>query len=354
MNPPPLPRIVEEKEQEHPRDEEAEAVEKYAAERPDEDLEPVEAAVDASGQESSASLELPESKRAKVSFSLGFEAPRTPTDTTPLGRPVSSREVDVNDGQMLDDTAEAETQSKLPRVAGGSPTSLTSPTTLFSPHFAGDIRMVEMVDDEPWEQSVANELYGDGELGDDLLLDYEVGDCADQADKPPDLTPDELRKVEDEAGFIEIERLLQMGVMEEPSPQRKQDGTLLSTQSVFDWRFREGKWKRRCRFVAREFKGGMVGDASTLAPTSSMALVRLILVLHVVFRWSLSVLDVIDAFLLVPQQELVLVDKPDWWSDAHQGRRWVLRRCLPGQRNAASRWFQFCQGEVGELRICGQ
>ena len=140
-----------------------------------------------------------------------------------------------------------------------------------------------------------------------------------------------------------------MGVMEEPTPVEDRDGTLLSTRSVFGWRFRESKWKRRCRFVAREFKGGMVGDASTFAPTSSMASVRLVLVLHVVFRWSLSVLDVKDAFLLVPQQELVLVDKPDWWSDEHQGRRWVLGRRLPGQRNAASRWFDFLKEKLVNL-----
>lgn len=34
---------------------------------------------------------------------------------------------------------------------------------------------------------------------------------------------------------------------------------VLGTRLVFDWRFREQRWKRRARLVAREFRSG---DAS--------------------------------------------------------------------------------------------
>lgn len=68
------------------------------------------------------------------------------------------------------------------------------------------------------------------------------------------------------------------------------------------------------------------------------------LLLHVCFGWLLSFLDIKDAFLLVPQRELVLVAKPSWWdpmSTSGNERYWVLERCLPGQRNAAARFFDF-------------
>ena len=43
--------------------------------------------------------------------------------------------------------------------------------------------------------------------------------------------------------------------------------------------------------------------------------------------------------------ELVLVSKPQWWKPHEhvpgQERYWVLQKCLPGQRNAAARFYDF-------------
>lgn len=71
---------------------------------------------------------------------------------------------------------------------------------------------------------------------------------------PPDLSPEDLQQVDVKAGLEEIERLLSMGVIREPTENELEHGDPLSTRSVYDWRFRENCWKCRCRFVAREFK----------------------------------------------------------------------------------------------------
>lgn len=135
-----------------------------------------------------------------------------------------------------------------------------------------------------------------------------------------------------------------------------ENGSILATRSVFDWRVRNGKWKRRCRYVAREFRGHDQTTAETFAPTSSLAATRLLLATHVIVQWSLSFIDVKDAILLVPQTKLVLVEQPAWWKpeeveETQSGakRYWQLARCLPGQRDAASRWFDHLKEALEEL-----
>eukprot|EP00435_Cladocopium_sp_Y103_P053460 s2990_g17.t1 len=84
------------------------------------------------------------------------------------------------------------------------------------------------------------------------------------------------------------------------------------------------------------------GTSATFAPTSGVG-ARLILVAHCCLGWLLSFVDIRDAFLLAPQREQILVEKPVWWEDAIDGcsRYWSLNKCLPGQRNAAARFFDF-------------
>ena len=173
---------------------------------------------------------------------------------------------------------------------------------------------------------------------------------------PPEVGPEELEKIEAAAGQEEIQRLLAMGVLEEPSVEDIENGIILTTRSVFDWRVRNGRWKRRCRYVAREFRGQDQTTAETFAPTSSLAATRLLLATHVIMKWSLSFIDVKDAFLLVPQTKLVLVEQPARWKPEKLGelqngakRYWRLARCLPGQRDAASRWFDHLKEVLEEL-----
>ena len=127
--------------------------------------------------------------------------------------------------------------------------------------------------------------------------------------KPPELPADELEKLDIQAGFTEIERLLKMGVLKEPTENDLSHGTILTTRMVFDWRFRENGWLCRGCYVAREFRGNDRGSPETVAPTSGIGS-RLVLLLHICLRWFLSFMDIKDAFLLVPQQECVLVGQP--------------------------------------------
>ena len=167
---------------------------------------------------------------------------------------------------------------------------------------------------------------------------------------------EELEKIEAAAGQEEIQRLLEMEVLKEPSSSDLENGSILTTRSVFDWRVRSGRWKRRCRFVAREFRGHDQTTSETFAPTSSLAATRLLLATHAILQWKLNFIDVKDAFLLVPQTKLVLVEQPAWWKPeelegAANGakRYWRLARCLPGQRDAASRWFDYLKMALEEL-----
>ena len=71
---------------------------------------------------------------------------------------------------------------------------------------------------------------------------------------------------------------------------------------MYDWRFRSPgkgepeKWLRRCRIVCREFKTTAQSSAETFAPTSGLAAIKLMVVLHCVLRLLLWTLDCADAF----------------------------------------------------------
>ena len=46
-----------------------------------------------------------------------------------------------------------------------------------------------------------------------------------------------------------------------------------------------------------------------------------------------------DAFLTVAEVERVLIQVPSWVHNVMQAPLfWILKKCLPGQRNAAMRW----------------
>ena len=77
---------------------------------------------------------------------------------------------------------------------------------------------------------------------------------------------------------------------------------------------------------------------------------------HTLLNWKLTFIDVKDAFLLVDQVKLVLVEKPLWWKPEElemmakgQKRFWTLLKCLPGQRDAAARWYGHLSHHLGDL-----
>ena len=104
---------------------------------------------------------------------------------------------------------------------------------------------------------------------------------------PPELTDDEIAQLDREASLEELVRLGNIGVISEYSDVSG-DELILDTRLVFDWRFREGQWKRRARLVAREFRCG----EETFSPTSSKWIIHMFLVLALAQQLNILVMDV--------------------------------------------------------------
>jgi len=148
--------------------------------------------------------------------------------------------------------------------------------------------------------------------------------------------------------LTEIQKLYDMNVIEAVQIDDKDEQlqNVVDTTLVYDWRFRCDQWIRRCRIVAREYKDSATTEQN-FAPTSSFASVRMLLIFALIHKLCITVLDVSDAFLMVPQVELMHVVIPAWVRELTPEKpftHWVLHRCLPGQRNAALRWHEFFNG----------
>ena len=158
---------------------------------------------------------------------------------------------------------------------------------------------------------------------------------------PPKLTDEELAQLDHEASLEELVRLSNMGVISEYGNKTGEE-MVLDTRLVFDWRFRDEQWKRRARLVAREFRSGDASNEETFSPTSSKWIIQMFLVLALVQQLSVLVMDVKDAFLTVPQRDLVIMttNGVDFWK---------LVRCLPGQRKAALHWHEHFESTVSKF-----
>lgn len=116
---------------------------------------------------------------------------------------------------------------------------------------------------------------------------------------------------------------------------------------VYDWRIKmkklkenkqEKKWLRRSRLVAREYANSKRDDVHS--PTSSAHSLRLLPLLFLSERGrefsprqvTLGALDVKDAFLQVPQENLQIVAG---------GKRYRVLKNLPGQRLGAKAWYTY-------------
>ncbi len=225
-----------------------------------------------------------------------------------------------------------------------SKSSRTGESLSSSPTFAGNISHVKSysgvemwVDDEDlFDPSFAADVEN-SVCFDEYVDDIEQNEFPSEADGPPNLSSDELLMLDNEAGMEEIKRLFDLDVLE-GCEVASGDEVLLDTRCVFDWRYRDG-WRRRCRLVAREFNVTGETTSETFSPTSTMAAMRMLLVLGMVKRLHFVAYDVKDAFLTVDQVEKVLVKVPSWVHNVMQAPTfWLLKKCLPGQRNAAMRW----------------
>ena len=140
----------------------------------------------------------------------------------------------------------------------------------------------------------------------------------------------------------EIERLMDMKVLKPISEAQATNGSYkhLSTKIVYDWRHRDGQWKRRERLVAREFRWLTDYDLAALfSPTGVASTVKLLSALFVsTDHYSLGSVDIGDAYLQVEQDESTIVEVDGEWYE--------LGYTLPGQRTGSSAWFNKLQGVV--------
>ena len=88
------------------------------------------------------------------------------------------------------------------------------------------------MNDEAWEEEV--ESYMDGGEAEE----WPIVDLEEDLDEghPPEVSSEELKIIEEAAGQEEIERLLKMKVLEEPTEEELEQGSILTTRSVYDWR----------------------------------------------------------------------------------------------------------------------
>ncbi len=244
-------------------------------------------------------------------------------------------------------------QVKFPRLdTSESPSASSAGGGLqASPMNAGNIRRV------PTYGGV--DVYVEDEDGscidscmDDLLSGMEAVDdesFEDEKRGPPEVDEVVLRALTGKPQVEEVERLMSMNVIE-GYQHLTGDELVLDTRQVYDWRYRDGQWKRRCRLVAREFRDGAQSTEEPFAPTSSKYVVNILMILCLVYQLSILVCDIKDAFLTVPQRELVIVEVPDWIQEpGGEARFWKLCRCLPGQRKAALHWNEHFEAVVQSM-----
>ena len=260
----------------------------------------------------------------------------------------------VSDGMMLDEfkkraleSAQLQPEESAARkTREGESSKPSSPSrTLYPPLFAGRVSQEEDV--FHWDEHEDLTAVEGEDVEYEDLMEEEMEDAPknEQGETPPELSPEALDAMDQEAAVEEVNRLRKIGVIEEfaescATEQEKR----MDLREVYDWRFRDNRWKRRCRIVAREYRAGATSTAETFSPTASNAAARLVLILHFIFpKWAIVVLDIKDAYLQVPQQEEVLVTISAWMRKACNigvGVVWMLKRCLPGRRNAATRWYE--------------
>ena len=111
-------------------------------------------------------------------------------------------------------------------------------------------------------------------------------------------------------------------------------------------------WLRRSRYVAREFAWLSPDRQDLFSPASSVITTRLLPTLFMKWKtdgYVLCSIDVGDAFLMVPQEELTQVTCVD---ASGATMEFVLGRVLPGQRNGSQMWHDaFSSFLRDELKI---
>ena len=215
------------------------------------------------------------------------------------------------------------------------PDSPSKVARLYPPHYAG-IQSIEAHGDEEVGQDMIPE-----EVNEEMFAGY----GGNEDDEPPIATEEHLQLLDEQAKQNEVECMLKMPAMEKASREEVEEcsGYTISTKFVIAWkrRLEKGGWFRRARLVARQFKRSVDLD-QMFAPTSIMVLPKM---LNVFKHFRAMTLDIKDAFLMAdqPADERAFVEL--------DGQIYKLIKCLPGQRTAASQWFQLFVGAAKKFGL---
>ena len=164
----------------------------------------------------------------------------------------------------------------------------------------------------------------------------------------PEISHDVLALIDEEADKIEIQRLLEMGVITTVDKYNGQLDVALSAKMVRTWRKKtkvevgqDGisrsypAWMRRSRLVGRDFNFLSYRE-DVYSPASSSSVVKLLPSMALsdgfIRDAVLATLDVSDA-LQVPQ--------PVPRKVSLDGQDFIILKCLPGQRDASRLWYSF-------------
>ena len=210
---------------------------------------------------------------------------------------------------------------------------------LFPPGFAGVRHLhgdTERAEEASWEEWIE-------EVGEAMIDEAEARDGVEEhsleGDRPPDLSPEELEKVDLVSDIVELTRLEKMGVLRRVLPDEDvSQHSFLTTKVVRDWRKRPG-WTRRSRLVAREYRTWTAWSQELFAPASTLATINSLIALAISEDLEVVSMDIKDAYLNVKQKTPVIihVDGRLMGQATPEPVAFVLERMLPGQRAAACR-----------------
>ena len=196
------------------------------------------------------------------------------------------------------------------------------------------------------------EEYDDDQIGDAGDLDQRLRRPRDSDVEPE--CGEEMRVLDSIADQVEITRLKNMSVLQDPSSMDLSRAVHLTAKMVRTWRQKETGnppmpvWYRRSRYVAREY-AWLSERTDLFSPASSSLCNRLLPILFMYNKskddndnisdddkLSLFAVDIGDAFLTVPQVRPTYVTyvHPDGSKEL-----FYLGFVLPGQRSGSSDWY---------------
>ena len=143
-------------------------------------------------------------------------------------------------------------------------------------------------------------------MPEEILEEQYLDSYGEEGDDPPEVSAEELERLDKAARDTEIERMIKTPAMTETSQAevRETEGYIISTKVVLCWKHRveQGGWFRHARLVVRQFRNSIELDA-TFAPTSIMAIPKFLIhyLLNVRREFVVVTLDIKDAFLMAQQ-----------------------------------------------------